>query len=252
MAPFAGDAMTLTNAQKYLDLRWTIISLTSLPLTLLVSHSVFIAIALAILIIGIGAIRKSSDPLRTSQIPDEVWPEVIDHLISGIQSGMSLTESFLGLAERGPLPLRPIIKSAGKELARHGDFEITLNDLKAAISSPSSDQICEAISLSRTLGGSELIYVLRTLGEFLRTELATKREIEVKHGWIKNSAHLSAIAPWLLLLLLSTQRSTSEAFSTPTGIAILMGAVAATCVAYIWMNLLARLPKPPRVFGVRL
>lgn len=232
-----------------IDKRWSLTSVLLLPVISLVSHSIFIGCALSILIFGIGVIRKSGESSRTAHKLDDVWPEVIDLLISGIQSGMSLTESFLGLSERGPLPLRSIIEEAGKELTIHGDFDKTLSDLKKAIGSPSSDQICEAISLSRTLGGSELIYVLRTLGEFLRTELATKREIDVKHGWIKNSAHLSAIAPWLLLLLLSTQKTTSEAFSTPTGIAILISAVFATCVAYMWMNFLARLPRPPRVFG---
>jgi tight adherence protein B len=87
------------------------------------------------------------------------------------------------------------------------------------------------------------------VGTFLRQDLALRREIEVKHGWIKNSAHLSAAAPWLLLLLLSTQPATSRAFSTTTGIFILIIGLAMTAVAYIWMNRLGRLPELPRVFG---
>jgi tight adherence protein B len=78
--------------------------------------------------------------------------------------------------------------------------------------------------------------------------LALRREIEVKHGWIKNSAHLSAAAPWILLLLLSTQPSTAAAYSTPTGAMILIAGLVMTGVAYIWMNRLGRLPQTPRVF----
>jgi tight adherence protein B len=97
------------------------------------------------------------------------------------------------------------------------------------------------------------LQILRTLGDFLRQDLALRREIEVKHGWIKNSAHLSAAAPWILLLLLSTQPSTATAYSTTTGALILVAGLVMTGVAYIWMNRLGRLPVTPRVFvgGVR-
>jgi tight adherence protein B len=130
-----------------------------------------------------------------------------------------------------------------------GDFNIAISELKQRCGQHSSDQIFEAIAISKTLGGSELLNILRTVGTFLRQDLALRREIEVKHGWIKNSAHLSAAAPWLLLLLLSTQPATSRAFSTPTGILILLLGLAMTAIAYIWMNRLGRLPELPRVFG---
>jgi tight adherence protein B len=86
------------------------------------------------------------------------------------------------------------------------------------------------------------------LGDFLRQDLALRREIEVKHGWIKNSAHLSAAAPWILLLLLSTQPSTAAAYSTTTGAMILLAGLVLTGIAYIWMSRLGRLPQTPRVF----
>ena len=232
----------------HINKRWIFLALASSFLTLILTTSFPISVALGFLICGIGVIRGLGERNRAIHELDEVWPEVIDLLISGIQSGMSLTESFLGLQQRGPLQLRALIGRAEIELRQHGDFERTLAEVKRAIQSPSSDQICEALSIARVLGGSELLYVLRSLGDFLRADLATRREIEVKHGWIKNSAHLSAIAPWLLLLLLSTQKTTSEGFSTVTGVLILIGGVVATCLAYLWMNFLARLPHPPRVF----
>jgi tight adherence protein B len=98
------------------------------------------------------------------------------------------------------------------------------------------------------LGGSELLQILRTLGDFLRQDLALRREIDVKHGWIKNSAHISAAAPWILLLLLSTQPTTAIAYSTPSGAFVLIVGLVMTAVAYLWMNRLGRLPQTPRVF----
>jgi tight adherence protein B len=90
------------------------------------------------------------------------------------------------------------------------------------------------------------------VGDFIRQDLALRKEIEVKHGWIKNSAHLSAAAPWLLLLLLSTQPATAAAYATSTGVIILIAGIFMTAVAYLWMNKLGALPKPPRVFGSAL
>jgi tight adherence protein B len=176
------------------------------------------------------------------------WPEVIDHLMSGIQSGLSLTESLAGLSTRGPEVLRPAFTQFKATLYGSGDLTQAIDELKALFAHHGSDQIFEALIISKALGGSELLQILRSLGDFLRQDLALRREIEVKHGWIKNSAHLSAAAPWILLLLLSTQPSTAAAYSTPTGAMILIAGLVMTAIAYIWMNRLGRLPQTPRVF----
>ncbi|MBC7463862.1 MAG: type II secretion system F family protein [Actinobacteria bacterium] len=188
---------------------------------------------------------------RFSRVADqllEVWPEVTDHLISGLHSGMSLSEALTGLATRGPLLVRPHFLSFHQELLRTGDFSQAIEDLRARFSSHGSDQIFEAILLAKSLGGSELLQIFRTLGDFLRQDLAVRKEIEIKHGWIKNSAHLSAAAPWLLLLLLSSQPATARAFNQPSGVAILLLGLLLTGFAYFWMGRLGRMPKSPRVF----
>jgi tight adherence protein B len=87
------------------------------------------------------------------------------------------------------------------------------------------------------------------LGNFIREDLALRREISIKQNWIKNSAHLSAGAPWILLLLLSTQSSTVEAFSNTSGIMILFLGLLMTSVAYLWMNRLGRIPQQTRIFA---
>ena len=129
-----------------------------------------------------------------------------------------------------------------------GDLAKAIEDLKSMFAHHGSDQIFEALIISKALGGGELLQILRSLGDFLRQDLALRREIEVKHGWIKNSAHLSAAAPWILLLLLSTQPSTAAAYSTTTGAMILVAGLVMTGIAYMWMSRLGRLPQTPRVF----
>lgn len=178
----------------------------------------------------------------------QVWPEVTDHLISAIHSGLSLTEALVGLGVRGPEIIRPYFLSFHNELLETGNFISSAERLKARLDTHGSDQILEAIIMAKSLGGSELLQIFRTLGDFLRQDLTLRKEIEIKHGWIKNSAHLSSAAPWLLLLLLSSQPGTAQAFAQPGGMAILLLGLLLTAAAYMWMGKLGQLPATPRVF----
>ena len=231
-----------------LSMRIGISASVSTAAVLLMTRSVVIALAFGTLAAGIAFVTVRAKNNLNEAALIAAWPEVIDHLMSGIQSGLSLTESLAGLSTRGPEVLRPAFTQFKATLYGSGDLTQAIEELKAVFAHHGSDQIFEALIISKALGGSELLQILRSLGDFLRQDLALRREIEVKHGWIKNSAHLSAAAPWILLLLLSTQPSTAAAYSTTTGAMILIAGLVMTAIAYIWMNRLGRLPQTPRVF----
>jgi tight adherence protein B len=235
-------------ASMKLSMRIGISGSVSTAAVLLMTRSVVIALAFGTLAAGIAFVTVRAKNNLNEAALIAAWPEVIDHLMSGIQSGLSLTESLAGLSTRGPEVLRPAFTQFKATLYGSGDLTQAIEELKALFAHHGSDQIFEALIISKALGGSELLQILRSLGDFLRQDLALRREIEVKHGWIKNSAHLSAAAPWILLLLLSTQPSTAAAYSTPTGAMILIAGLVMTAIAYIWMNRLGRLPQTPRVF----
>jgi tight adherence protein B len=246
MSPLRNRSMVVGKTQY---LKVAISFLASFLLVYLLSSSLVIALIFGFLLSTIAFLISRQKSHKDAAAINAAWPEVIDHLVSGIQSGLSISESLIGLTTRGPAILRPYFAEFEMKMRLNGDFNLAISELKQRCGQHSSDQIFEAIAISKTLGGSELLNILRTVGTFLRQDLALRREIEVKHGWIKNSAHLSAAAPWLLLLLLSTQPATSRAFSTPTGVLILLVGLVMTAVAYIWMNRLGRLPDLPRVFG---
>jgi tight adherence protein B len=235
-------------ASMKLSMRIGISASVSTAAVLLMTRSVVIALAFGTLAAGIAFVTVRAKNNLNEAALIAAWPEVIDHLMSGIQSGLSLTESLAGLSTRGPEVLRPAFTQFKATLYGSGDLTQAIEELKALFAHHGSDQIFEALIISKALGGSELLQILRSLGDFLRQDLALRREIEVKHGWIKNSAHLSAAAPWILLLLLSTQPSTAAAYSTTTGALILIAGLVMTAIAYIWMNRLGRLPQTPRVF----
>lgn len=216
---------------------------------LLFSSSLAIATAFSTFIgIFLLLAQRKSEGKRSSEI-QSACPEIIDHLISGLQSGLSLNESLVGLSLRGPVITRPYFEMFRQDVYSTGDFIGALERVKSELGEPSTDQIIEALLISKTLGGAELITILRLLGNFIREDLTLRREILVKQNWIKNSAHLSAGAPWILLLLLSTQPATAAAFSTISGIAVLLSGLLMTSAAYLWMNKLGQLPKLSRVFS---
>ena len=212
------------------------------------TKSLVISMPFSIFSIVITWVYMRNKGRRAAAAMLQIWPEVTDHLISAIHSGLSLSEALVGLSTRGPEPIRPYIHAFHQELLSHGDFVSATERLKARLNSQGSDHILEAILLAKSLGGSQLLQIFRTLGDFLRQDLALRKEIEIKHGWIKNSAHLSSAAPWLLLLLLSSQPGTAQSFAQPGGIAILLIGLILTSVAYLWMGKLGQLPNPPRVF----
>jgi len=217
--------------------------------TYLISHSVYIAAAFSgFLVIFISIARAKGASKRALAVANAA-PEMIDHLRAGVHSGLSLNESLIGLADRGPEILKPCFEQFRDEIYLSGDFEKAIAQAKADLANPATDQILESLAMAKVLGSAELLNILRLLGNFIREDLNLRREIALKHSWIKNSAHLSAAAPWLLLLLLSTQPGTSRAFSSQSGALILLAGLTMTASAYIWMNYLSQLPEPSRVFA---
>ena len=174
------------------------------------------------------------------------WPEAIDSLVSALQSGLSITDSLMGLAERGPLVLRDSFVRIRVGLQQGEVFESVLKREKAALNSAISDQVFETLILAKDFGGRDSNNALRLLAEFIREDLDVVEEIRTKFGWIRNSAALATAAPWILLILLSSQSSTVSAFSTSAGIQVLSIGVVMTAVAYLWMERVGTLPQMAR------
>jgi len=177
-----------------------------------------------------------------------LWPELLDHMISGLRSGLSIAETLTGLGTRGPELSRPIFKECETRLFSGSDMALIFNYIKGEFNDPVADQVCEVLDFARGTGSRDTAITLRTLGDFIRSDIAVRGEIHAKLGWIKNSAVVAALAPWILLLILSSQASTMQAFSTATGTLIILFGVAMTLVAYFWMSQVGRIKGIPRIF----
>ncbi len=177
----------------------------------------------------------------------EVWPEAVDNLASGVRAGLSLPEALSQLGVRGPEQLRSAFRRYGEDYRATGRFGESLDALKANLADPVGDRVVEALRMAREVGGTDLGRLLRTLSSFLREDARTRSELETRQGWTVNAARLALAAPWVLLLLLSTQPNAVAAYNTGTGAVVLLVGGGVSFVAYRAMLRIARLPTERRV-----
>ena len=128
------------------------------------------------------------------------------------------------LGDRGPEALRAAVRARSPTTtASTGRFGDCLDRLKDELADPVGDRIVEALRIAREVGGSDLGRLLRTLSAFLREDARTRAELETRQGWTVNAARLAVAAPWLVLLLLSTQPTRWPPTTRPPGTAVLLG-----------------------------
>jgi len=183
---------------------------------------------------------------RREQLRD-LWPEVVDHLSSGIRAGLSLPEALSQLAYRGPEELRPAFGEFAEDYRASGRFIDSLARLKDRLADPVADRLIEALRLTREVGGSDLGRLLRTLSAFLREDARTRAELEARQSWTVNAARLAVAAPWIVLALLATRPEAVAAYNRPAGVLVLATGAVVSVVAYRLMVRLGRLPEEERV-----
>jgi tight adherence protein B len=177
----------------------------------------------------------------------ELWPEVVDNLTSGVRAGLSLPEALAAIGDRGPEQLREPFRQFGADYRTTGRFNDSLDRLKAILADPVGDRVIESLRVAREVGGTDLGRLLSTLSGFLRDDARTRAELLARQTWSVNAARMAVAAPWLVLVLLATQRETLQAYDTPTGTIILFAGAALSFIAYRLMIRIGRLPEDRRV-----
>jgi tight adherence protein B len=183
---------------------------------------------------------------RTREL-QEVWPDAIDNLASGVRAGLSLPEAVAGLADRGPEPLRPSFARFAVEYHATGRFGVALDTLKNELADPTADRVVEALRLARDVGGTELGRTLRTLANFLRDSYRVRKELEARQTWVVVAARLAFATPWVVLLMLSSKREAVAAYRQPGGALVLAVGAAMAVLGYRLMLRIGRIPREERV-----
>jgi tight adherence protein B len=214
------------------------------PITLLILFT------LSLLAIYLATISYKARKIAVNRA--QAWPEVLDLLIASLQSGASISQSLSSLAIIGPPSIRKEFDKFSNRLIAGEKFEVAINDLKEPFADPITDQLFETLYFATKFGSKNTIKVLREISEYVSADLALRAEINTRFGWIKNSANLASLAPWLLFIILRTQENARLAYLQPTGQLLMIFGVTATLLAYLWMSRIAKIPKAKRLFTMQI
>ncbi|SFS15657.1 tight adherence protein B [Agrococcus baldri] len=209
------------------------------------------AVAAAALVVGAAvpvlAVRWRAKRRRRAQAA--VWPDVVDHLVSAVRSGLALPDAVAQLEHAGPAITRPAFAAYAADHRATGSFGYALDRLKDRLADPVGDRIIETLRMAREVGGTEVTTVLRELAAYLRVDLATRGELEARQTWIVSAARLGVAAPWIVLLILSTRPEAAQAYNAPGGIVLIAGGAVVTFIAYRVMLRIGTLPTEARWFA---
>ncbi|MHA7986216.1 type II secretion system F family protein [Rathayibacter sp. CAU 1779] len=177
-----------------------------------------------------------------------MWPDVVDHLVSAVRSGLALPEGVAELARTAPESTRAAFVAFERDYRASGVFAPAADRLKAALADPVADRIIETLKMAREVGGGELVSVLKALGASLREDAAARAEIEARQSWTVGAARLGVAAPWIVLGLLATRPEAALAYNSPIGAVVIVGGLVVSLVAYRMMLSIGRLPEERRWF----
>ncbi|MGC5629449.1 type II secretion system F family protein [Georgenia sp. Z1344] len=225
----------------------TVLGLAVLVVVLALTAAAPVAVAFGLIAAVVPwLVVTSRARTRTTRLR-EVWPDVIDGLVSAVRAGRSLPEAVGTLAERGPESVRPEFRRFVADHRATGNLVVSLDRLKARLADPVADRIVEALKLTREVGGSDLTRLLRALAHMLREDQRTRGELEARQSWTVNGARLAVAAPWAVLAVLAGRPEAAAAYGTTTG-AVVLGIGAGTSALAYWLMLrLGRLPAEARV-----
>ncbi|MGB3413562.1 MAG: type II secretion system F family protein [Microbacteriaceae bacterium] len=182
-----------------------------------------------------------------------VWPDLLDQLIAGLRSGLSLAEGIGSLGgSSANIETNAVAKhfqDFSEYYERSHSFERALARLKISLADPVADRVLEGIRMVRELGGNELVPMLQLLNESLRKENRLRGELVARQSWLMNAARMGALAPWLVLIILGSRPETAQIYNSAGGTLIIVCGLMLTIIAYALMTRIARIPEELRWLG---
>lgn len=191
----------------------------------------------------------SSRARRRRRLARAAWPDLVDHVVAGLRSGLSLGEAMGALAQLGPTEIRSAFADFERDIRAHGTLGPALDALKDRLADPVADRVVETVRMAREVGGTELPSILRGLSSALRQEAAARAEAEARQSWIVSASRLGVAAPWIVLVVLASRPEAAAVYASPGGTVLILAGFALTVVAYRLMLAVGRLPEERRWFA---
>ena len=177
------------------------------------------------------------------------WPGLIDHLRSAVRSGAGVSDAVVYLVDRVPEEMRPAFQHFHEALDHGSSVDQALRGVKTELADPVGDRVIEALRLAHDVGGSDLPVVLDSLQHSVRADIAVREDARAKQAWIRAASRLGVAAPWLVLIVLSGRDETVEAYSSATGVGLVLAGALVSTLAFRAMATLGSLPSQRRWFA---
>lgn len=210
-----------------------------------------VVIAISAITLGVRefkSIREEHSRIKREQ----AWPQFEEVFISGLQSGISIGETFFfandfALPEIGK-PLQELVSNLdrGMPLAK------VLEQFRNRIDLAHADLFVAIVGLAHRTGGQNLLQALQAHANSVRFELAARGDVRARQNAILSVAKLGLLAPWVLVAVLSVNEQTRNSFSSNLGQSLLVGGFAISFVAYRLVVTAGRLSTFSRIFGGKL
>lgn len=214
-----------------------------------VTGSAPVSLAIAAMVVPLpGSWARSVARKRVARAREE-WPDAIATLIAGIRSGRSLAEACVAVTQRSGEGLRPGFEALARTYRASGNFLAALDEMRSVLADPIADRVAVALRSAHSVGGTDLVRVLRALADFVRGDLQARREVEARWSWTITAAKLAAAAPWAVLLIMSLRPEAAASYSSGGGIVVLSVGGAVTLLGYRLMLRAGRLPAERRLNG---
>lgn len=207
-----------------------------------------LSVSLAIAVIGLCFEAINLRAKARSDAIAKLWPEVIESLQSAAKSGIGLVDSINELGESGPWQIRKHFSSFVQRVDSGQSFNTSLVALKHELGQLHSDRLIELIRLVHHSGSAGYIDSLSSQAMIVRSEISTWGELESKQGWVTGTAKLALVAPWIVVLFLTSRPENVEIYNTNEGLTILLVGLTISLIAYRLIGALGNLAKPKRVF----
>lgn len=200
--------------------------------------------SIVLLLREISVIRNDRLQLRR----EEAWPQFEETYISGLQSGISVADTF-SFANDFDLPaLSEPLKELVSGLDLGQPLSKVLQQFKTQVDLAEADMFVAIVSLAQRNGGQNLINALSEHSKSVRFDLAAKGDVRARQNAILSVAKLGLLAPWILVAVLSVNEQTRESFGSQMGQTLLVVGFAISFIAYRLVVSAGRMTKFHRIF----
>lgn len=175
-----------------------------------------------------------------------LWPNVCELLLASVRSGSSLGEAVSALSHSAPEVLRPDFARFERDYLASGHFDSSIVRLRDSLADATADRILETLRVSRSLGGVDLPQVLSALAKSVRAQVNVREEVRARQSWVRGTAVLGLVAPWVIMVMLVLRPEGVAAYSSTLGVVVLLLGLVVSISAYVLMIRLGTLPDEKR------